>query len=153
MICSKRNKNTFKGEKGKESPYDLFIPSNVSKGKLVEFQSRYHDNREEFDTKKEISIYVLDSPPVTGTKVICENDDIDINREVTFRVETHGGKDINYEFYLMEKGNWIKVQEYSKKNYYTFIPFVKGEYRVLALVKSFYKKVNYEDYGEYSFKV
>lgn len=44
----------FKGEKGKESPYDLFIPSNVSKGKLVEFQSRYHDNREEFDTKKKI---------------------------------------------------------------------------------------------------
>lgn len=108
---------------------------------------------EEFDTKKEISIYVLDSPPITDTKVICENDDIDINREATFRVETHGGKDINYEFYLMEKGNWIKVQEYSKKNYYTFIPFVKGEYRVLALVKSFYKKVNYEDYGEYSFKV
>lgn len=108
---------------------------------------------EEFDTKKEISMYVLDSPPITNTKVICEKDDIDINREVTFRVETTGGKDIYYEFYLMEKGNWIKVQEYSKKKYYTFIPFIKGEYRVLALVKSYYKKVSYEDYGEYCFKI
>jgi len=53
----------------------------------------------------------------------------------------------------MEKGNWIKVQEYSKKDYYTFIPFVKGDYRVLVFAKSFSKEVNYEDYGELSFSV
>ena len=108
---------------------------------------------EEFDCKKEIGFYVQEAVPVTGTKVFTEEDDIQINEEVTFRVESNGGKDVCYEFYIMEKGNWIKVQEYSKKDYYTFIPFVKGEYRVLVFAKSFYKKVKYEDYGELSFNV
>ena len=108
---------------------------------------------EEFDCKKEIGFYVQEAIPVTDTKVFIEEDDIEINEEVTFRVESNGGKDVCYEFYVMEKGNWIKVQEYSKKNYYTFIPFVKGEYRVLVFAKSFYKKVKYEDYGELSFNV
>ncbi|MCR4944163.1 MAG: triple tyrosine motif-containing protein [Clostridium sp.] len=108
---------------------------------------------EEFDCKKEVSFYVQEAVPVTDTKVICEKDDIQINDEVTFRVESNGGKDVCYEFYVMEKGNWMKVQEYSKKNYYTFIPFVKGDYRVLVFAKSFYKKVKYEDYGEISFVV
>lgn len=108
---------------------------------------------EEFDCKKEIGFYVQEAVPVTGTKVFAEEDDIQINEEVTFRVESNGGKDVCYEFYIMEKGNWIKVQEYSKKDYYTFIPFVKGEYRVLVFAKSFYKKVKYEDYGELSFNV
>lgn len=108
---------------------------------------------EEFDCKKEVGFYVQEAIPVTDTKVICENDDIEINDEVTFRVESNGGKDVCYEFYVMEKGNWVKVQEYSKKNYYTFIPFVKGDYRILVFAKSFYKKVKYEDYGEISFTV
>lgn len=108
---------------------------------------------EEFDSKKEVSFYVQEAVPVTDTKVFAEKDDIEINEEVTFRVESNGGKDVCYEFYIMEKGNWIKVQEYSKKDYYTFIPFVKGEYRVLVFAKSFYKRVKYEDYGELSFSV
>jgi hypothetical protein len=108
---------------------------------------------EEFDSKKELSLYVLETKPVTGTKVICEEDDIKINKEVTFRAISKGGKDVCYEFYVMEKGNWVKVQEYSKKNYYTFIPFVTGEYRVMVFAKSFYKKVKYEDYGEVRFNL
>jgi hypothetical protein len=107
----------------------------------------------EFDSKKELSIYVSEASPVTGTKVICEKDDIEINKEVTFNAISNGGKDVCYEFYIMEKGNWIKVQEYSKKNYYTFMPFVQGEYRVMVFAKSFYKKVKYEDYGEFRFNI
>lgn len=108
---------------------------------------------EEFDSKKELSLYVFETRPVTDTKVICENDEIEINKEVTFKVSSKGGKDVCYEFYVMEKGNWVKVQEYSKKNYYTFIPFVQGEYRVMVFAKSFYKKVKYEDYGEFRFNI
>ena len=53
----------------------------------------------------------------------------------------------------MEKGDWNLVQNYSKKNYYTFIPFDKDEYKVLVLSKSQYNKVFYEDYTIFSFKV
>nr|WP_278680203.1 triple tyrosine motif-containing protein [Clostridium paraputrificum] len=106
---------------------------------------------EEFDSKKEVSIYVSEATPVTNTKILCDREEIVCNEEVTFKVTSVGGKDVCYEFYIMEKGNWIKTQSYSKKNYYTFIPFLKGEYRVMVLAKSFYKKVNYEDYGEFSF--
>lgn len=108
---------------------------------------------EEFDSKKEVSIYVSEATPVTNTKILCDREEVVCNKEVTFKVTSVGGKDVCYEFYIMEKGNWIKTQSYSKKNYYTFIPFLKGEYRVMVLAKSFYKKVNYEDYGELSFTV
>ncbi|WP_243129605.1 triple tyrosine motif-containing protein, partial [Clostridium sp. HBUAS56017] len=107
----------------------------------------------EFDSKKELTFYVSEASPVTGTKVICEKDDIEINKEVTFKAISNGGKDVCYEFYIMEKGNWVKVQEYSKKHYYTFIPFVKGEYRVMVFAKSYYRKVKYEDYGEFTFNI
>lgn len=106
---------------------------------------------EEFDSKKEVSIYVSEAIPVTNTKILCDREEIVCNEEVTFKVTSVGGKDVCYEFYIMEKGNWIKTQSYSKKDYYTFIPFLRGEYRVMVLAKSFYKKVNYEDYGEFSF--
>ena len=106
---------------------------------------------EEFDSKKEVSIYVSEATPVTNTKILCDREEVVCNKEVTFKVTSVGGKDVCYEFYIMEKGNWIKTQSYSKKNYYTFIPFLRGEYRVMVLAKSFYKKVNYEDYGEFSF--
>ena len=106
---------------------------------------------EEFDSKKEVSIYVSEATPVTNTKILCDREEIVCNEEVTFKVTSVGGKDVCYEFYIMEKGNWIKTQSYSKKDYYTFIPFLRGEYRVMVLAKSFYKKVNYEDYWEFSF--
>lgn len=106
---------------------------------------------EEYDCKKEISIYVQEDMPVTGTKVYFSTEDIRVGKEVSFQVESKGGKDVCYEFYIMNKGNWALVQGYSRKNYYTFIPFKAGEYRLLVLSKSFYKKVNYEDYTIVSF--
>ena len=106
-----------------------------------------------YDSKKEIKLYVAEAMPVTGTKITCDKEKIEINREVTLKAESNGGKEVCYEFYIMEQGNWMKVQDYGRKDYYTFIPFVKGEYKIIAFAKSFYKNVNYEDYGEFIFKL
>lgn len=108
---------------------------------------------DDFDEKKELSIYVHEAKQVTDTKITIDKDEIIRGKEVTFRVSSNGGKDVCYEFYIMEKGNWIKAQSYSKKKYYTFIPFSKGYYRMIVLAKSYYKRVNYEDYCEFEFDV
>lgn len=106
-----------------------------------------------YDHKKELSIYVHEAVPVNSTKIEMLNENIKVNEEVTFQISSLGGKEVCYEFYIMEKGQWARVQEYSRKNYYTFLPFSPGEYRVLVLSKSYHKKVNYEDYDKLNFKV
>lgn len=108
---------------------------------------------EEYDSKKEIIVNVSESTPVRETKVIIDKEYLKVNKEVTFTAGSKGGKDVCYQFYIMERGEWVKAQEYSRKNYYTFIPFSKGEYRIMVMAKSFYKKVNYEDYDEVIFEV
>ncbi|MGY5238122.1 triple tyrosine motif-containing protein [Clostridium tertium] len=108
---------------------------------------------EDYDIKKEVSLYVHEATPVSNTKVKIKNKNIVVNNEVTFEVTSEGGKEVCYEFYIMEKGNWVRVQSYSRKNYYTFVPFSTGIYRILVLSKSYYKKVNYEDYISLEFKV
>lgn len=123
-------------------------------GKYVfEFYAKHKKCTEEFDSKKELVINVQEATPVTGTKIVLSKEKLNVSEEITFQAESCGGKDVCYEFYLMEKGNWVKAQGYSKKNYYTFIPFAKGEYRLLVMAKSYYKKVNYEDYAEITFTV
>lgn len=109
--------------------------------------------KEDYDSKKEVSIYVNEAMPVINTKIKANREIIIQEKDVTFEVYSEGGRDVLYEFYIMENGNWIKVQDYSKKNYYTFIPFNEGNYKILVLSKSYYRKVNYEDYCEYEFKV
>ena len=91
--------------------------------------------------------------PVNSTKVVANKKEIKVGEEVTFEVTSKGGKNVCYEFYMMKENNWVLVQEYSKKNYYTFLPFSKGQYRLLVLSKSFYKKVNYEDYESITFNI
>lgn len=108
---------------------------------------------DEYDCRKEINLYVSEAVPVTGTTITCNKEKIEINKEVTLTVQSNGGKEVCYEFYVMEQGNWMKAQNYGRKEDYTFIPFVKGEYKVMVFAKSFYKKVNYEDYGEFIFKL
>ena len=106
-----------------------------------------------YDSKKEINIFVEESIPIRDTKVYTNKKGLKVNEDITFYAESLGGKDICYEFYIMEKGNWSKVQSYSRKNYYTFMPFISGDYKIMVIAKSFYKRVNYEDYNELSFKV
>ena len=107
----------------------------------------------EYDSMESFSVYVHEVMPVSGTKVLLSSDEIKVGRDITFEVKSQGGKDVCYEFYMMNKGNWVKVQEYSKKKYYSFIPFISGKYKILVLSKSFYKKVNYEDYDIIEFSV
>ncbi len=53
----------------------------------------------------------------------------------------------------MNKNQWVLAQDYSKKSFYTFVPFIEGEYRVLVLSKSFHKDNEYDDYDMITFNV
>lgn len=131
-----------------------YVPTVKGKYTLT-VMARNKDSKLEYDSKKEARIYVQDSLPITGTKIICEakEEDLLINNSIFFVVSAQGGRDIGYEFYLMEQGQWRRVQAYSRKNTYSFIPFKAGNYKLLVLTKSEYKTCNYEDYAIYEFKV
>ncbi|MBA5850857.1 triple tyrosine motif-containing protein [Clostridium sp. cel8] len=107
----------------------------------------------EFDSKKRLNIQIRDTIPITETKLVCEKNKFVSNEPITFYANNKGGKNVLYEFYLMEKGNWILVQNYSRKNSYTFIPFTKDEYKIMVLCKDQYSKDAYEDYDIFEFKV
>lgn len=109
--------------------------------------------KKEFDTKKTIKIIVNDAEQITNTKITCDNPRPRIDEEINFAVNNDGGQNVCYEFYLEHNGNWSLVQNYSRKNYYTFRPFDLGKFRLLALAKSYYKKCSYEDYDEFKFEV
>lgn len=107
----------------------------------------------EFDCKKSVRLVVHDSLPVTNTTIECDKLKPKINEGINFNVSSEGGKEIVYEFYLMEQGEWSLVQKYSRKNFYAFIPFTKGEYKLLVLSKSQMNKCSYEDYAILGFDV
>ncbi|MBC2582883.1 triple tyrosine motif-containing protein [Clostridium sp. DJ247] len=119
----------------------------------VEILAKNKESDKIFDSKKEIRVEVMEAMPVTNTKIKCDKVKFLCNEAISFSTTSEGGKDIIYEFYMMEKEDWNLVQNYSKKNYYTFIPFCKDEYRVLVLAKSQYSKVSYEDYDIFTFSV
>jgi len=100
-----------------------------------------------YDSKKVISFKVLDGPPLTNCRVYLDKDEVKQNEAVNVTADCNGGKDVLYEFYLMEKEELKLIQRYSKKNYYTFIPFHKGYYKIIALCKSNYSNYSYEDYS------
>ena len=91
--------------------------------------------------------------PVNSTKLQILSNEFKIGNEVTFEATSKGGKEVCYEFYIMINGEWTLAQGYSRKNYYTFVPFKEGNYRVLVLAKSFHKNIPYEDYDLIEFEV
>ena len=119
----------------------------------VEIYAKNIKCEEEYDTKKEVNFYVFDSTSVINTKLLYNKDKLKFNEEITFTVSSDGGRDVCYEFYIMENENWVRLQKYSRKNFYTFIPFSKGKYKVMVLAKSYYKKVSYEDYEKIEFEI
>ncbi|WP_238919062.1 triple tyrosine motif-containing protein [Clostridium sp. YIM B02555] len=129
-----------------------FTPKIVGKY-TIEVYAKNLKCKNEYDSKKEISLYVSEAPPVIETKIIANKLEANVNEELTFEVISRGGKDVCYEFYLMENNEWRKVQAYSRKHYYSFMPFVQGKHKILALAKSYYKKASYEDYDEITFYV
>lgn len=129
-----------------------FIPK-ISGKYTIEVYAKNIKCTEEYDCKKEVNIYVSEAAPIINTKIIVNKSVSNVNEELTFEAISYGGKEVCYEFYLMENNEWRKVQPYSRKHYYSFIPFTKGKYKILALAKSYYKKVSYEDYDEVTFEV
>ncbi len=107
----------------------------------------------EYDSKKEVKFYVNDCLPITSTRLISEKKEFKLNEEITLNVESDGGTEVCYEYYIMKDGDWNLVQNYSRKDYYTFRALKEGNYRVLVLAKSHYKKCAYEDYDMFEFKV
>lgn len=163
-IVARNTKNTkikyvlrINGHKVEETDYVTskrysFTPKH-SGSYSVEMLARNEKSPKEFDCKKDIKISVNDATTITNTKIQCDKTKISVNEPVIFSVRSEGGKDVVYEFYLMEQGEWNLVQKYSKKNYYSFIPFTSGKLKVLALVKSSYKDCSYEDYDIMEFSV
>lgn len=119
----------------------------------LEIYAKNVQSNKSFDTKKEVKLRVYDALPISNTKIQCDSTKVTVNEGVTFTVSSEGGKDVLYQIYLMSKGDWKLVQSYSKKDYYSFIPFSKGTYRILALSKSSLKKCDYEDYNILDFIV
>jgi hypothetical protein len=112
----------------------------------VEIYCRNISSSKYSDCKTEVKFNVLEAPPVSDCHITVESEKLKCNEAVNFTVTCEGGKDVVYEFYLMEKGDWKVIQKYSKKNYYAFIPFNKGFYKILVLCKSSFSKLSYEDY-------
>lgn len=129
-----------------------FVPKIAGKYTIVVY-SKNIKCKNEYDSKKEVNLYVSEASPVINTKILINKVDVKVNEELTFEVISGGGKEVCYEFYLMENNEWKRVQAYSRKHYYSFIPFKEGKYKILALAKSYYKKVSYEDYDEINFEV
>ncbi|AKA71734.1 triple tyrosine motif-containing protein [Clostridium scatologenes] len=127
-----------------------FVPK-CSGSYTVEMYAKNKESNRIFDCKKCILVKIHEALPVTNTKIICDRTKFLCNDSATFTVKSEGGKDVLYEFFIMEKGEWTLVQNYSKKNYYTFIPFSKGQYKILVLAKSQYHKGSYEDYDMIDF--
>lgn len=119
----------------------------------VKVYAKNEKSKKEFDSAKEINLLVNEAPPITNTILKCDRIEFFYSEPVTVTAESCGGKDVVYEFYLMEKGEWNLVQKYSKKDYYSFIPFSKGVYRILVLAKNSYRSSSYEDYCMIEIKV
>ena len=107
----------------------------------------------DFDCKKTVRFVIHESLPVTNTVIECDRIKPKVNEGINFNVSSEGGKEVIYEFYLMEQSEWNLVQKYSRKNFYTFIPFTKGSYKLLVLSKSQINKSSYEDYAILGFDV
>ncbi len=136
-------------EYGKKLKYKL-IPKCSGKYTLKVIGKNIKSTKE-YDCKKSINIVVHEALPVTNTRIKPSKDNIICNEGVEFIVSSEGGKDVIYEFYLIHSGEWRRVQRYSKKNFYSFIPYREGEYKILVLSKSSYRNISYEDYHIYEF--
>lgn len=92
----------------------VFIPK-YSGTYEVEIFARNVKSKREFDCKKEVSVKVKEALPVTDTRVTCSNLEFRCNMPVTFTAHSEGGKDVVYEFYIMERGTGIWFRGIVKK--------------------------------------
>lgn len=129
-----------------------FIPKCSGLYTIEVFAKNVHSDRA-YDSMESINIIINDALPITNTKILGDKKEIKCCEPVTFSVHSEGGKEILYEFHLMVLGEWSVVQKYSRKEFYTFVPYNAGKYRILALCKSSFRKCSYEDYDIMEFEV
>lgn len=109
---------------------------------------------EEFDCKKLIKFKVTDIEPIREITIVSDREFPRVNETVTFTVTCSGGREVLYEFYIMYNKEWRLVQKYSRKSFYSFMPFKEGTYKVLVLCKSQQSDVeSYEAYDVFSMEV
>lgn len=148
---------SINGRRVEETDYVIdknytFVPK-CSGSYTLEVYAKNEESDKEFDSKKEVKLKVYDAPPINNVKIRYDKEQIKINEAVTFTAACEGGQDVLYEFYITEMGNWNLVQGYSRKNYYSFMPFSRGVYRILVLCKSSLRKCDYENYHMLEFEV
>lgn len=136
----------------KESSEFSFLPRCIGTYRF-EFYVKKKESTKKFDEVVDYTLNVDYSKPIERIDLECDKEFIRCNEDVTFTTNTLGGKNVLYEFYILKDDNWELVQKYSKKNFYTLIPFKKGYYKILVLAKSFHKNIEYENYAIYKFYV
>lgn len=119
----------------------------------IEITARNVKSDKAYDCKREVKVAVHEAMPVSNTIIKCNSTKLVKDQGATFTVECDGGKGVMYEFYVMEQDEWRLAQRYSRKDYFGFMPFRSGIYKILALVKSEHLKVSYEDYAMVQFYV
>lgn len=119
----------------------------------VEILAKNIASYKQFDCQKDFKVVIHEALPVTNTNLLMDKSEIKYGEAVILTAENDGGKNVIYEFYLMAKHEWSLVQKYSRKNFYSIMPFAAGKYKVLVLVKSQYKDCSYEDYATMEFEI
>jgi hypothetical protein len=119
----------------------------------IEVLARNADSDKTYDSMKDVNLIINEALPITNTKILSDRKEIRSFEAVTFSIYSEGGSEIMYEFHLMAINEWNVVQKYSRKSFYTFMPYTKGKYRILAICKSSFRKCEYEDYDIMEFEV
>lgn len=137
---------------GLEKSYEI-VPKCAGDYEIIIY-SLNKDSYDKFDDKRIIKFPVRDAKPITEMTIKCDRELPKINEAVTFNVDCTGGKCVIYEFYIRRGSEWKLVQKYSRKSFYTFMPFEKGNYEILVFCKSqFYSEKSYEAYSIFEMKV
>ena len=112
----------------------------------VEFYSKYENSDTEYMDKKVQTLYVREADPIESIGISCDRTVIRCREDVTFMTTVRGGRNVLYEFYIFKDGNWCLEQEYSKKSYYTLMPFKEGTSKLLVLAKNYASEADYDEF-------
>lgn len=130
----------------------IFIPR-CSGLYTIEIMARNADSDKSYDSMQDVNLIINDALPITNTKILSDAKEIKSCQPVTFSAYCEGGREIMYEFHVKALNEWNVVQKFSRKSFYTFMPYTKGKYKILVLCKSSFRKCEYEDYDIMDFEV
>lgn len=107
----------------------------------------------EYDDIRIMELFIQEEVNIENIRLVCDKEIIRQGEPITFFAECDGEAAPLYEFHMMVKGEWKMVQNYSRKNYYTFIPFRYDVYRFLMMCKNPKSNNEYDDFCQCEFKV